>query len=49
MCGKYAKTKSEIINIEKKTLFIFSCIVNFRSCDFKPLLEKANPNSIDSF
>ena len=45
MCHKYAKTKSEII---KKKL-IFLVILNYRSCNFKPLLEKANPTSINIF
>ena len=44
MCCKYAETKSEII---KKNLYFF--ILNCRSCNFKPLLEKANPTSINSF
>ena len=48
MCGKYAKTKSEIIKHNKKEHNIFFVILNFRSRDFKPLLEKANPTSIDS-
>ena len=48
MCGKYAKTKSKIMTHYKKE-HIFFLILNCRSWDFKPLLEKANPTSIDSF
>ena len=48
MCGKYAKTKSEIIKHYKKEHKLFFFILNRRSLDFKPLLEKANPTLIDS-
>ena len=47
MCGNYSKTKSEIMKHYKKdhvTFFIPNC----RSLDFKPLLEKAKPTSVDS-
>ena len=47
MCGKYAKTKSEIIKHYKKSI-IFFFIINRKSLDFKTLLEKANPTLIDS-
>ena len=48
MCGKYAKTESEIMKHYQKEHIIFF-ILNLRSWDFKTLLEKANPTSIDSF
>ena len=48
MCGNYSKTKSEIINIIKKRSCDFFLLLNCRSWDFKPLLEKAKPTSVDS-
>ena len=47
MCGKYAKTKSEIMKHYKKDHTVFF-IPNHRYWDFKPLLEKAKPTSVDS-
>ena len=49
MCGEYAKTKSEIIKHNKKTYIYLLCILNRRSWDFDPLLEKTNPTMIDRF
>ena len=49
MCGKYAKTKSETIEHDKKRAYTSMVILNFRSLYFKPLLEMANPTSIDCF
>ena len=42
MCDKYAQTKSEIMKHYKKEHLHFF-ILNLRSWDFKPLLEKSNP------
>ena len=49
MCGKYAKTKSEIIKHYKKAHIYIFFILNPRFWDFKSLLEKANPTLIDSY
>ena len=45
MCGKYSKTKSEITKHYQKNIYFF--ILNSRSWDFKPFLEKAKPTSLD--
>ena len=47
MCGNSSKTKSEIMKHYQKDHIIFF-IQNRRSWDFKPLLEKAKPTSVDS-
>ena len=49
MFGKYAKTKSEIMEQYQQDHIIFFCILNCKSWDFEPLLGKPNPNLIDSF
>ena len=47
MCGNYSKTKSEIIKHKAKDHVIFF-IPNCRPRNFKPLLEKAKPTSVES-
>ena len=49
MCGKYAKTKSKILKLYIKEHVLFFFILNRKSLDIKPLLEKANPTLIASF
>ena len=47
MCGNCSKSKSEIMkHYQKDHVFFF--IPNCRSWDFKPLLQKAKPTSVDS-
>ena len=46
MYGNYSKTKSEIMKHYQKDPNIFF-ILNRRSWDFKPLLEKEKPTLID--
>ena len=48
MCGNYSKTKSETMKHCQKDHIFFFVILNHRSWDFKPLLEKAKPTSVDS-
>ena len=47
MCGNNSKTKSEIMKHYQKDDIIFF-IPNRRYWDFKPLLEKTKPTSVDS-
>ena len=47
MCGNYSKTKSGIMKHYQKYHIIFF-IIKCRSLNFKPLLEKAKPTSVDS-
>ena len=48
MCGNYSKMKSEIMKHYQKVPMTFF-ILNRRSWDFKPLLEKGKQTSVDSF
>ena len=47
MCGNFLKTKSEIMTHHQKNYIFF--ILSRRSWDFKLLLEKSKPTSVDSF
>ena len=47
MCGKYSKTKSKIMKHYLKIYIIFF-LLNCRSWDFKPMLEKSKPTLVDS-
>ena len=47
MCGNYSKTQSEIIKHHQKG-HIFFFHSKLLIWDFKPLLEKAKPTSLDS-
>ena len=48
MCGYYSKTKSEIMKHDQKDHIIFCFVLNCRPWEFKQLLEKAKPTSVDS-
>ena len=47
-CGNFSKTISEIMKHYQKAHMIFFLLLNCRSWDFQPLIEKAKPTSLDS-